>query len=205
MLPLLCFFLVNSAHATPDASDWYKVDLIGSNGTNFYYYLTHEELPGSYYYSFTKYYLVSRNIKTGEIVEKIHLKTTKNISEETIKGGEIIFTHEYEHPFMSDVNPMEILRDNDVEALFPDFDAEGRYEFDEKGMYFVKKGKRIDVVSKEYLDRFIPGYEEWLDDGKRGVSIIQVYSSRDYYYYLLQYGVGGDIDFFQAILPISRH
>ncbi|NIT02508.1 MAG: hypothetical protein GTO09_10280, partial [Candidatus Latescibacteria bacterium] len=98
---------------------------------------------------------------------------------------------------MSDINPMKILRDNDVEALYPDFYAEVGYEFDEKGMYFVKKGKRIDVVSKEYLDMFMPGYEEWLD-GKEGVRIVQVYSSRDYYYYLVQYGVGGDIDFFQA-------
>ncbi len=199
LFPALCFLLITSAHATPDASDWYKVDLIGSNGTNFFYYLTHEELPGSYDYSFTNYYLVSRNIKTGEITQKIHLKTTKNVIEDNT--GE--FIRKYEHLFISGINPMDIIKENDVEALYPCPDVERRFnfEFDEKGMQFVKGGKKK-VLSKSYIDRFVPGYEEWLD-WDEGVDIVQTYLGRDYYYFLLQYGVGGDMDYFQAILPVS--
>lgn len=202
LLPFLCLLFFETAHATPDASDWYKVDLIGSNKTSFFYYLTHQELHGSHYYSFTHYYLVSRNIKTGEVEKKIHLKTTKNVSEVHFEGDEGIFTRKYEHPFISDINPGSVIGKENVSALYPNPDAPREFRFDTKGMHYIKGRKRKTLISKAYLDRFMPGYEKWLD-WEDGIRIVQVYGVRDYYYYLVQYGTGGDVDFYQAILPVS--
>ena len=200
LLSVVYLTLVNNVHATPDPSNWYKVDLIGANNTNYYYYLTHEELLGSYYYSFTHYYLVSRNIKTGSIDRKVLLKKTKN----TIirKDRDVIDKHE--NILITDINSMDIISENNVEALYPDVDARKSFKFDKKGMYYVKDNKRINVLTREYLNKFLIEYEEWYD-WKNGISIIQVYSNRDYHFYILQYGTGGDIDFFQAILPIRRN
>lgn len=196
---ILHFLFMAEVNASPDSSNWYKLDLIGSNNTSVFYYLTHEELPGSHYLSFTHYYLMSQNINTGVKDIKVLLKTTKNTLVEN--GDE--FVNKHEDTFVSDENPMHIINSNNVRFIFPDFDAKMNYRFDKKGMYILNEGKRITILTEDVLKKWIPEYEAWYD-WEDGIKVIQVYSNKQYYFYILQYGVGGDIDFFQSILPVKK-
>lgn len=202
---MFCFFILVSGNVfgTPSPSDWYKADLIGTNDTHYFYYLTHEELPGSYYYSFTHRYLVSRNILTGTIDKKIRLETTKHTSDMEDAGGETKITTKDRNMFRADVNPSAVLGGNNVKTLKPDADARRDFKFDGKGMYYIRNKKKIYVLAREYLNKFLPDYGEWFDDDE-GISTINVYSNPQYYFYILKYGIGGDIDLFQEILPVSR-
>jgi hypothetical protein len=204
LFPILCLFVIGKAYATPEASDWYKADLIGANKTSMFYYLTHEELPGSYYYSFTHYYLVSRNIETGKIEKKSHLKSVKNMMEMKFKDDEVDeVIYKQENRFSSDIIPLNIISDNNVEALYPNVDVKKAYRFDKNGMYHMKNKKRVDVLPVKYLKKYLDEYEDWVD-WEDGINIVQIYSNRDYFFYILKYGTGGDMNFYQAILPIKR-
>ena len=203
---LFCFSMLLSVNvfATPSPSNWYKAELIGTNNTHYFYYLTHDELPGSYYLSYTHKYLVSQNINTGAIDKKIHLKTTKNTTVMEEVGDETKMTRKSENTFLSDINPTTIIGEHKVKKLKADTDARRDLKFDGKGMYYIKNEGKTYMLPREYLDKFLPGYEEWFDFDK-GIRIVNVYSNGQYYFYILKYGEGGDLDLFQQILPVNRN
>ena len=190
ILALALYTLAPPLWASPDASRWQRMTLLGTNEAHYFAYVAERENPGSYY-----------DYTTRVVIEKYHSKTNRRISRNIIQetayhladpeSGNWTQQDKKQPPFDLSAYYMQ----QKIYALFPESCRQGMGVAYNKGGLYVTRGKQRLLLRKLGASRLIEN---------ENMRIADVFIGADYAFIVVQQGkLYEDMDYIQKVLPVS--
>jgi len=193
---LICLIITARAVTTPNPSKWEREIFIGADETHYYTYLIKRTLPGSYYTYTDSVFLKKILIQYNRVIEKRVIRVIKHI-DETAYGD---WKH-YEQ-FSDIFNVDEYLVGEKVyysipyNSLFFDYNLSIR-----NNELSINKENHVVLMDSLTLKEHLK--LDWDEIGRKKNYVIRIsscFKEGKKYYFIVQYGYGGDMDYYQGII-----
>lgn len=185
---------------TPSPSKWEREIFIGADRTHYYTYLIKRTLPGSYYTYTDSTYLNKILITGNKIVERYIVRVTRHVDETTM--GDWKQTELLDQAF----NVEEYLIKEKITYAMPERDLLFYYNLSiENNELSIFKANRAVLLDSVALGNLIK--VDWKEIDHKDHYVIRVsecHRASDTYYFTIQYGQGGDVDYYQNIILLSK-
>ena len=185
--------------ASPYPSKWEREEFIGATDTHYYTYLTKRYLPGSYYMYTDSTFLLKIQIQGDKTIESNIVRVVNHIDETSY--GDWIHSEKIAPIFNVD----EYLSKEGVYRAFPGNDL--FYDFNlslADNELSINDENRFVMLDSVSLQGFLKIDWEEIDFGVHYLLRVSSYFKvKEKYYFVIQYGHGGDMDFFQDIITMD--
>lgn len=196
---LICLIITVRAVTTPSPSKWEREIFIGANETHYYTYLIKRTLPGSYYTYTDSVFLKKNLIQYNRVIEKRVLRVIKHIDETTYGDWK-----QYEQ-FSDFFSVDEYLVGEKVyysipyNSLFFDYNLSVR-----NNELSINKENHVVLMDSLTLKEHLK--LDWDEIGRKknyAIRISSCFKEGKNYYFIVQYGRGGDSDYYQGIIMMD--